>query len=264
MIRWSILSIIIGYVLRLWIFRQIFSKHDKSQLITISLRSGFYALLAFFIYNISHFLPTLSGAYSDYLIIVSILSIIIIPRLPHGGRWRLGQSLLWFTLKLWLWWSLATYSLSARWEESLKRNSLKKQSFWLIQSMILWWIVSALIFGQIENVIYIVSAFLQWQNSESLISLLGQRSLLPIIVHIGSLCLWFCGILWIRKKNPYFRLLWWIAGLLSIGSHFLYNIAQMSPSLSVLKVALIIIYCISIHYCLFKSDTLYTQSQKQE
>ena len=261
MTRWSIISIIWGCLLRIWILRQVFSQHDKKQILMISLRSAIYALLAFFIYNIGHFIPTLQATYSQYLIIVTIIVLFIIPTLPVGGRSWIIQSLLWVGLGLGLSGSVATYSLSARWEESLKRNSLKKNTSWLIQSMILGGIVSAIIFWQIENIIYVITSYLQSDNIASSLTLLGQRSFLPIIVHIGSLCLWFVAFL---QLKPYFKgntLLRWISAMISIWSHFLYNISQSDPSLKILSLLLMGIYIIAIHYSLFRSDTLYTNPE---
>lgn len=262
MSRWSIISIIWGSLLRIWILRQVFSQQDKKQILMISLRSAIYAIIAFFIYNIGYFIPTLQGTYSQYLIIVTILIVFIIPTLPVGWKSWIMQSILWIGISIGLSWSLSSYSLSARWEESLKRNSLKKNTSWLIQSMILGGIVSAIIFWQIENIIYVIISYLQSDNIVSSLTLLGQRSFLPIIVHIGSLCLWFVTLLQLKPYLKSNSLLRWIWAIVSIWSHFLYNISQSSDSsLKILSLILMGIYIITIHYSLFKSDILYTKTE---
>ncbi len=263
MTRWTLISIVWGSLLRIWILRQIFSKNDKKQIIIISLRSAFYALIAFVIYNIGHFIPVLQGHYWDYLIIITIILIFLIPTLPQGGKSWIIQSLLWIGLKFGLAGSLWTYSLSARWEESLKRNSLKNNTSWLLQSMILGGIVSAIMFGLGENIIYIVTSYLQSHNLQNTLTLLWQRALLPIMVHIGSLCLWFITLLQLKKYSNNTSLLRWIGAIVSIWSHFLYNISKTTPSLKILSLILMGIYLITIHYSLFKSDTLYSQSKTQ-
>lgn len=257
MTRWSIISILWGCLLRIWILRQVFSQQDKKQIIMISLRSAFYAIVAFILYNVGYFIPWLQGSYSEYLVIVTILLIFIIPTLPIGWKWWIIQSLLWIGLNIGASWLISTYSLSARWEESLKRNSLKNNTSWLIQSMILGGIVSAIIFWQIENIIYIITSYVQSDNIQNAISILGQRSLLPIIVHIGSLCFWLVTIIFLKKYIYKLSLLWWLWAIASIWSHFLYNISQSEPSLKFISLILMSLYIITIHYALFKSDTLY-------
>ena len=66
--------------------------------------------------------------------------------------------------------------------------------------MILGGIVSAIVFGQIENIIYVVTSYLQSQDIITSLNVLSQRSFLPIIVHIGALCLGFITLL---QLKPY-------------------------------------------------------------
>ena len=260
MTRWSIISILWWSLLRIWILRQIFSQNDKKQLLIISIWSVFYALIAFLIYNISHFFAPINGHYSDYLIIITILLLFLIPILPTGRKGRILQSLFWIGLKIGVGWVIGTYSLSARWEETLKRSSLKNKKSWLLQSMILGGIVSAIVFGQIENIIYVVTSYLQSQDIITSLNVLSQRSFLPIIVHIGSLCLGFITLLQLKPYLNNNSLLRWIGAIVSIWSHFLYNISQSHTSLKFVSLIFMGFYIVAIHYSLFRSDTLYTQT----
>lgn len=260
MIR-SIISIIIGLFLRIWILRQIFSQQKKQQIFSITLRSIFYALVAFFIYNISHFLPQFSPDYSTAIVIITILSLFILPLLPQGGKMWILQSIGRIIVSLWIGWMTGKYSLSAWWEESLKRSSLKNNQSWLLQSMLLGWIVSWIVFGRIENIIYTLTQYLQSQDISLAIGLLGQRAFIPLIVHVWSISLGFCMMLMMKKRfSLKVSQFIWIFSI--IASHFIYNMSQVWALSSWFKVILIVLYIISIHYTLFRSDDLYISQEE--
>ena len=260
MIR-SIISILLGLFVRIWILRQVFSQQKKNQILGITLRSIFYALAAFFVYNISHFISQFPTDYYTYIIIITILSLFFIPLLPQGWKVWILQSLGRIIVSLGVGWIIGKYSLSARGEESLKRSSLKNNQSWLIQSMILGWIISWIVFWRIENIIYTVTQYLQTQDISLAINLLGQRSFLPLIVHVWSISLWFCIIL-LMKKNFSLKIAQTLGIFSIIWSHLLYNMSQVGSLPWWIKVILMAIYLVSIHYALFRSDDLYISEKE--
>lgn len=126
--------------------------------------------------------------------------------------------------------------------------------------MILAGIVSAIFFGLTENIIYSITQYLSSSFIQTA-NLLADRSLLPIIVHIGAVCSGCCLLLYGQKHNSRSLLIGSLGAMISIGSHLLYNMSHSLALGGIIKVILIIGYCCCIHYCLFKSDTLYTNTQ---
>lgn len=260
---WSIISIILFWLIWIRVIRQVVSSLHKKTLIITSARAICYTILVFIIYNLTYFLPELSSNIVTSIIVASIVFFVAVPILPTARKSRVIQSIFRIFTSIWVWWQVGTYTLSARWEESLKRSSLKNFQSWLLQSMILWAIISWIAFWVTENIIYMIVSFLQTNNISNAFHVFSERSFLPILVHIWSLSLWFISIIQLKRYIWQSWLVWILWFVITILSHLLYNIWQ-AYDIKLLSSILIIGYIITLHYALFKSDTLYIWQTPQE
>ncbi len=245
-------SIVIG-LLRLWILRQIFQHTDKKSFFFTSISSSISVIIISLVYILRQYLSIDS---TTMIIIVTSITLLSSILYFHYQRfiWRISQSVVWIVFAL-LWWMTGVYSISALWEESFKRIYIKKFISWLLGEIILLWIVSGIVFGWTENLVYIVTSLIQNATHSEALSLVQQRWILPLIVHIWSLCLALMVWFHFKTKTPpaFARSIALISG---IGSHVLFNLSQ-SYQFSLGTAIIILLYLIIISYSLFRSDVLY-------
>ena len=253
-IVFSIINIIIIVLIRIWLIRKVFSKINKKTFFTTCITS----ILSVFLITIFYYIKiSLNLSEKTYIYIYSIVIIIIgiVYFKKNRFAWQIIQSILWIGLGLG-WWINGWYAMSALWEESFKWTYIKKHITGLFWEIILLWIISAIIFWRTENIVYDFQYIInKWSNND-IITIIQQRWIFPIIVHIGSICLSL--IIWFTLNKKVWEVLsrsiWLIIG---IGSHFLFNISQINQ-FALWSSLIIICYCLIISYSLFKNDLLYT------
>ena len=138
---------------------------------------------------------------------------------------------------------------------------IKKFISWLLGEIILLGIVSGIVFGRTENVVYTVQYIINNATKNEILILIQQRGILPIIVHIWSMCISL--LIW-------FHLKWKTASILArsiaiasgISSHFLFNISQYY-NIPIWSAIIILWYLVVMSYSLFRSDLLYTKAPKE-
>lgn len=248
-----IITIIITTVLRIRCMRQIFEHTERQTFMITSLTSILSVIIIALWYYFKQNRDITEHMYIySYSVIIIIASIIYFRK--QRFLWRIIQSILRISLAL-VWWAWSTYSLAALGEESFKWLYIKKYIIWLLWKIILLGIISGIVFWRTENIVYIVHYTTQSETKESILSLITQRWFIPIIVHIGSICvslfLWF----YIQKSLPSF-IAWWIAMLVWIWSHYIFNLTQIYQFWAGSGI-LILWYLIIISYGLFRSDILY-------
>ncbi len=244
--------------LRIRLVRQIVSHTQKHSLIRISLSSLMSVILLSLIAFISQ--ANLIPLPSNTILIVVIFIIVIFwfQSKRFFARWI--QSLIriaWSFIP-----NISQYPLFARSEESLKRNSVQKRTTWPFGEIILLCVMSSLVFGRWENIIYLLAPYIHNNNIEPKLvtTLIVSRSFIPLVLHIGCTCS-SCLIAYTLSNKIWntiiWRSIWLISGILL---HTLFNISQSS---NIRPLSLIIIlWCIAIiSYSLMRSDILYIQDE---
>jgi hypothetical protein len=248
-----IITIIIISFLRIRCMRQIFEYTNKKAFIATSIASILSVFCITLLYYFKQYLHIQENIYIYIYSGIIILSSIIYFR-KQRFWWRILQSIVWIWLAL-LWWTFGWYSIAALGEESFKWIYIKKYIIWLLWEIILLGIVSWIVFGRTENLIYIIQYIIKGVPKDTILPLIQQRWFIPLLVHIGSICMTL--ILWFQliKKIPT-PLARGIALMSGIGSHYLFNMSQFYHFW--LWTGIIIVwYLIIISYSLFRSDILY-------
>jgi hypothetical protein len=182
-----IIIIIIITFLWLWLLRQIFNHSNKKKIFFTSITSIIGVIVITIIYNTWRILHL-----DQSHIVIVYSSIILICGFIYLQyqrlSWWISQSILWITIAL-IWWSSWVYSIAALGEESFKWIYIKKFISWLLWEVILLWIVSGLVFWWTENIVYIIQYIINNATNNELILMLQQRGLLPLIIHIWSICI---------------------------------------------------------------------------
>jgi hypothetical protein len=248
-----LITIIIVTLLWLWLLRQIFDHSDKKKFFLTSMISVISVIIITIIYSISH-----TFQFNYYTTIIIYSSIILIGWCiyiqPQRLGWRVSQSIAWIIIAC-IWWTTWTYSIAALGEESMKWIYIKKFISWLIGEIILLGIVSGIVFGRTENIVYTVQYIINNATKNEILILIQQRGILPIIVHIWSMCISL--LIW-------FHLKWKTASILArsiaiasgVTSHFLFNISQYY-NIPIWSAIIILWYLVVMSYSLFRSDLLY-------
>lgn len=245
----SITTIIIGLI---WIriIRQISHHTPKKQIMTIVISS----IISVSLLSGLYYMSTISTTFLHYQSSI-IITLIIISSICYYTKsrrwWRIIQAILWIGLS-----SLGQhYSLPASSEETLKWTYLKKTTSWMIGEFILLGIMSAIVFGRTENIIYMIQSWIHQWSSSQLLMIAAQRGIIPIIVHIGSLALSIISYHLLQKRIP---IIMARAIGLTIGtaSHYLFNMLQIRQRW-LWSAIVILCYLVVISYSLFRSDLLY-------
>ncbi len=252
-----ITTIIITSLVRIRLLRQIFEHSEKRTFIMTSIFSIISVILITLLYYIKQITQINDQVYIYiYTSIIFIIGILYFKRQRFNGR--ITQSILWIGVAL-LWWVTGTYSIAALGEESFKWIYIKKFITWLLWQLILLGIVSGIIFGWTENLVYMVQYIINNSPTNKILSLIQQRGIVPLIIHIWSLCLSI--IIWFSIKKSYSSFIArWIAIWIWIWSHYLFNISQIYQ-FKIWSWIIIIWYLIIINYSLFRSDILYNQKK---
>ncbi len=255
-----IITIIIISLLRIRCMRQIFSYTKNKAFITTSITSIISVVCITLLYYFKHHLHITHNTYLYIYIGAMIVGSSIYYR-RHRLWWWILQSLLWIGITL-SWWIWGAYSIAALGEESFKWIYIKKFVSWLLGEIILLGIVSGIVFGWTENLVYIIQYITQSADQETILSLIQQRWILPIIVHIGSMCITLIIGFSLKIKIPpsVARSIALIGG---IGSHFLFNLSQYY-NIPLWSGIIILWYLFIISYSLFRSDLLYISSEKSD
>lgn len=252
----SIITIILISLIWIRIIRKIFAREQKQQIINTSIWSIVSVIIISFIHYLFDTYPIKEYHTTIYIIII-IISVLIFIQKKRTISWWI-QALLRIILSF-NWWAQWQYSINALWEESFKRIYIKKFIIWLMWEIILFWIISWIVFGRTENIIY----FIQWISHNTIsnnITLIEQRSFIPIIIHIGSVCLSI--LIWFQLQNKLWWIFAWLLGIIvGIWIHYLFNILQIN-NINILTIIIIISYIWIINYSLFRSDLLYISSEK--
>lgn len=250
-IIFSIISIIIMSVLRIRSIRQLFDHTDKKRFIITSITSIISVIIISILYYYKQKLNFTEHIYG-YVSIIIIVSLIFFRK--QRFFWWILQSILRISLAL-MWWTSSSYSIAALGEESFKWLYIKKYITWLLWWIVLLWIISGIAFWRTENFIYIIQYIIQNKQHETVMSLVQQRWFIPIIVHIGSICMSI--LLWFSlQKKTYPIIARWISILAWVWSHYLFNISQIYH-FSLWTGLIILGYLIIISYGLFRSDMIY-------
>lgn len=251
----SITTIIISSLVRIRLLRQIFEHTEKRTFITTSILSIISVISITILYYIKQTIQISDQVYIYlYTSIIFIIGILYFKKQRFSGR--ITQSILWIGIAL-LWWVTGTYSIAALGEESFKWIYIKKFITWLLWQIILLGIVSGIVFGRTENLVYMVQYIRNNNTANEILSLIQQRWIIPLIIHIWSLCLSI--IIWFSFKERYYSfIVRWIAILVWIWSHYLFNLSQIYQ-FKIWSWIIIIWYLIIISYSLFRSDILYNQ-----
>lgn len=249
-----IITIIIISVLRIRCMRQIFKQTNRQAFLTTSLTSILSVAFITLWYYFKQRLELTEHIYTySYIGILMIASIIYFRR--QRFIWRILQSIVRISLTL-IWWAWSTYSLAALGEESFKWIYIKKYITWLLWKIIFLGIISGIVFWRTENIVYTLQYIIKNETPNSIVLLISQRWFIPIIVHIGSICVSL--LLWFNlQKNLSSIIARWIAIFIWVWSHYLFNISQIYQS-SAGSGIMIIWYLMIISYGLFRSDILYT------
>jgi hypothetical protein len=251
----TITTIIITSLVRIRLLRQIFEHSEKRTFIMTSIISIMSVMSITLLYYIKQTTQINDQIYVYiYTSIIFIIWILYFKRQRFNGR--ITQSIVWIWVAL-LWWVTGTYSIAALGEESFKWIYIKKFINWLLWQLILLGIVSGIVFGWTENLVYMVQYIINNSTTNKILSLIQQRWIVPLIIHIWSLCLSI--IIWFSLKKWYSSFIArWIAILVWIWSHYLFNISQIYQ-FKIWSWIIIIWYLIIISYSLFRSDLLYNQ-----
>jgi hypothetical protein len=252
----SIITILISSLIRIRILRQIFERSDRYEIITTTIVSIISVCLFSLLYYVKQTVIINEYTYSIIYAVIIVVASILYYTSSRSRGWII-QSIVWLSLTM-LWWPLWLYSMRALWEESLKRTYIKKFTTWLLWKIILLSIVSGIVFWRTENLVYIIQYIVQDIPNHKILSLIQHRGIIPVIVHIGSLCITI--ILWFELKKYISNIRARSIGLVAwIGSHYLFNIYQVYQ-VNMLSWVSIIVYIIIITYSLFRSDILYTKN----
>lgn len=258
--NWIITSLISTTIITvLWIrtLRQLFWKTDKKRFFLTSITSVISVFVIASIYKLANiFTRDKQTITIIYTVLAAIVWLLYIQKKRFAG-WIM-QSILWILLSQ-IGGITAIYSISALGEESFKWIYIKKFVSWLLGEIILLAIVSGIVFGRTENLIYIITSLVENDTNSKILALIQQRWILPLIVHIGSLCIslmvWFT-LKWKISTIPARSLALWIW----IGSHYLFNISQVYQA-PLATTIIIVLYLIIISYSLFRSDILYSTTE---
>ncbi len=256
----SIMSIIIISLIRIRLLRQIFEHTQKR---TFLITSAISSIGVFIITLLYYMKQVYQLSDQQYIYLYGTISVVIGLFYFQRQRfsWWISQLWLWIGLAF-LWWLSGLYSIAALWEETFKWIYIKKFVIWLLWEIILLGIISGIAFGWTENLVYIIQNIIKETPNNEIISLIQQRWIIPLIVHIGSLCLSiFIGFSLKTKTYPIIAR--WVAISTGIGSHYLFNLSQ-NYQIILWSTILIIGYLIIISYSLFRSDFLYIPPQQIE
>lgn len=250
-----ITTIIITSLVRIRFLRQIFEHSEKRTFIMTSIISIISVMSITLLYYIKQTTQINDQIYVYiYTSIIFIIWILYFKRQRFSGR--IAQSIVWIWVAL-LWWVTGTYSIAALGEESFKWIYIKKFITWLLWQLILLGIVSGIVFGWTENLVYMVQYIINNSPTNKIFLLIQQRGIIPLIIHIWSLC--FSIIIWFSLKKWYPSFITrWIAIWVWIWSHYLFNMSQIYQ-FNIWSWIIIIWYLIIISYSLFRSDLLYNQ-----
>lgn len=251
----SIITIILISLIWIWIIRKIFAKQSKQKIINTSI----WSIVSVIIISCMHYISStyqIEQYYTIIYITITIISILLFIQKKRAISWWI-QAILRVLLSF-NWWIQGQYSINALWEESFKRIYIKKFVIWLMWEIILFWIISWIVFGRSENIIY----FIQWITHKTIvnnITIIEQRSFIPIIIHIWSICLSI--LIWFKLQNKLWWIMAWLLGIIGgIWIHYFFNIFQIN-NITIWTIIIIVSYIWIINYSLFRSDLLYIKSK---
>ena len=254
----SIISISIISLIWIWIIRQIFIKQSKQQIIKTSIWSIMSVISISIIYYLSNTYTLRKEYHTIIYITIIIISIFLFIQKKRTISWIIQS--LWRIIisSIWgIWWN---YSINTLWEESFKRIYIKKFIIWLMWEIILLWIISGIVFGRTENIVYLIQSISRHTFIDN-VMLIQQRSFIPILIHVWSICISILVWYWFQKRI--WEIASWTLGLASgILVHYLFNISQTN-SITIWTITIILLYIWVIHYSLFRSDLLYIWSENK-
>lgn len=252
--------ITIFFSLSLWIriSRQIFEKSDKKAFIHTSIYSFLWVII---ITALTLLLPYWSFTTTQITIftIIFVSCIFLFPLQKTRIISQLIQSLITIGLASFSSSVFSHYITASRSEESLKWANIKNYTTWPLSKIILLCIISGIVFGASETMIYALSQLLHRKTTSSAITIIAQRSLIPIILHSGTVVISCLSAYYLSKKT-YTIFAWIVWLIIGISIHLIFNLSNIYGYIPI--IIFIILWCIwAISYGFFRSDTLYISKE---
>lgn len=250
----NLITIFFSFSLWMRIARQIFEKSEKRAFIYTSIYSLWWVIFITIITLLSQYL-VFNTTQVALLFTILISSTLSLPFQKSWISWQLIQTCITMTIALITPGSLSHYITASRSEESLKRANIKNYTSWPLSKIILLCIISGIVFGASETIIYSIVQLFTQHTISSAVNIISQRSFIPLILHSGTVII-SCLIAYnlTSKINTIFAWIIWLISWIII--HFIFNISNIYGYIPI--IVLIIIGCIlAISYGFFRSDTIY-------